>query len=264
MTPNTVLPAIIFNEEVFFNAYTSIRHRKRGSDMNFIKAINAFYDQQEYNPLSSGAISLWFGLMHVNNKARWREEFSAPMTVLCMKTSMSESSIRKARQELVEKGYLTFVSRGGNQAPVYQLAVLYEEETGSVSDSDGGSANGKESGSRNALVKQNETKENEDEVVRNPHRFYESNVGTLSPFIAEQMTQWADELSDELVIESLKLAIRNNKPFFSYAEAILKQWKATGVRSLNEARLAREKPKSKGKPNEQKALFDKLRKEVEV
>ena len=95
--------------------------------MNYIKAINAFYDHQEFNPLTSAAINPWHSLMHVNNKSRWKEEFTAPMSVLCLKSSISESSIRKARKELVEKGYITFTSRPGNQAPIYHIIPLYEE-----------------------------------------------------------------------------------------------------------------------------------------
>ena len=158
--------------------------------MNYIKAINAFYDQQEFNPLSASAITLWHGLMHVNNKSRWKKEFSAAMTVLCVKTGLSEAGVRKARKELTEKGYLTFQSRKGNQAPIYQIVPLYEE-TDSESDKQEGNANGnwhgstdgKESGNRSTLLKQNETKENEtkrnNDVDVRAHDFYETNIGPL-------------------------------------------------------------------------------------
>ncbi|MCA0970827.1 DnaD domain protein [Halobacillus litoralis] len=229
--------------------------------MNYIKAINSFYDHQEFNPLSAHAINLWHGLMHVNNKSRWKEEFCVSMTVLCMKTGISESSARKARKELVEKGYITFTSREGNQAPLYQIIPLYEEEQndtpiGSSNDKPNGNSNG----SWNTLSKQNETKENEtDDDARpsNAHTFYESNIGSLSPYIAEQVTQWCDELSEDLVIEALKRSVQNNKPFFRYAEAILKQWQREGVRSIHDTRKPDRKP-----PKEN--LFDKLRKEVQA
>ncbi|MYL49349.1 hypothetical protein GLV98_07620 [Halobacillus litoralis] len=41
--------------------------------MNYIIAINAFYEQQGLNPLTSAAINLWHSLMHVNNKSRWKK-----------------------------------------------------------------------------------------------------------------------------------------------------------------------------------------------
>ncbi|CDQ17767.1 DnaD domain protein [Halobacillus karajensis] len=245
--------------------------------MNYIKAINAFYDHQEFNPLSSAVINLWHSLMHVNNKSRWKEEFTASMTVLCMKSNLSESSIRKARKELVEKGYITFTSRSGNQAPIYRILPLYEEmdnandnvnenSGGKSNGNDSGKSNGNDSGKSNTLIKQNETKEKEvvERQEENPHHFYENNIGLLLPFIAEKITQWCEEMSDELVIESMKLAVESNKHFFSYSEGILKQWQQAGIRTLKAAEQAKKehkknKKRSLWKQGKNKALFDKLR-----
>ncbi|RDY71685.1 DnaD domain protein [Halobacillus trueperi] len=181
--------------------------------MNYIKAINAFYDYQEFNPLTSAAINLWHSLMHVNNKSRWKKEFTASITVLCMKSNLSESSIRKARKELVEKGYVTFTSRSGNQAPIYRILPLYEEmdnKNDSVDESSGGKSNGNDSGKSNTLIKQNETEEKEEVVERqdeDPYDSYKNNIGTLSSFIAEKITQWCEGMSDDFVIKSLNLAV---------------------------------------------------------
>ncbi|REJ07753.1 DnaD domain protein [Halobacillus trueperi] len=241
--------------------------------MNYIKAINAFYDHQEFNPLTSAAINLWHSLMHVNNKSRWKEEFTASMTVLCLKSNLSESSIRKARKELVEKGYVTFTSRSGNQAPIYRILPLYEEmdnENDSVDENSGGKSNGNGSGNSNTLIKQNETKEKEEVVEKpddNPHHFYEKNIGTLSPFIAEKISQWCDEMSDKLVIQSMKLSVESNKPFFSYCEGILKQWQQAGVRTLRgaeRAQKAHKKKRTTSKQEKNKTVFDKLREEVQA
>ncbi|SDO74028.1 DnaD domain protein [Halobacillus aidingensis] len=241
--------------------------------MNYIKAINAFYDHQEFNPLTSAAINLWHSLMHVNNKSRWKKEFTASMTVLCLKSNLSESSIRKARKELVEKGYVTFTSRQGNQAPIYRILPLYEEmdnENDSVEENSGGKSNGSDTGNTNTLIKQNETKEKEVVVEKpddNPHHFYENNIGTLSPFIAEKISVWCEEMSDELVIQSMELAVESNKRFFSYCEGILKQWQQGGVRTLRGAERAQQDHKKKranSKQEKNKSVFEKLREEVQA
>src|SRR5699024_10133424 len=49
--------------------------------------------------------------------------------------------------------------------------------------------------------------------------FYENNIGVLTPFIAENIEHWINDLNEELVIESMKLAIKANKKF-NYAEGI--------------------------------------------
>lgn len=36
--------------------------------MNYIAEINSFWDSTILNPLSTGQVALWFGLMHINNK----------------------------------------------------------------------------------------------------------------------------------------------------------------------------------------------------
>ncbi|WP_269410329.1 DnaD domain-containing protein [Lentibacillus daqui] len=98
--------------------------------MNYIKEINAFYDRLEREPLSASAINLWYTLMHINNKAMWAETFTASATVLRFKSGLKESSFKRARAELKEKGYIDYVSRPRNQAPVYRMVSLSMEING--------------------------------------------------------------------------------------------------------------------------------------
>ncbi|WP_249870785.1 hypothetical protein [Oceanobacillus saliphilus] len=92
--------------------------------MNYIRQVNAFYTHLETNPLSAAAANLWHVLMHVNNRAGWKEEFTVAMSVLCSKANLSESTFKRARTELREKGYICVKSRGGNQAAAYQIVSL--------------------------------------------------------------------------------------------------------------------------------------------
>ncbi|GGK02423.1 hypothetical protein GCM10007063_25920 [Lentibacillus kapialis] len=92
--------------------------------MNYIKEINAFYDHIERNPLSASAVTLWHALMHINNKAMWIESFTVAAPVLRLKAGLTESSFKRARTELKDKGYITYESRGNGQAPAYRMAGL--------------------------------------------------------------------------------------------------------------------------------------------
>ncbi|WP_158701641.1 DnaD domain-containing protein [Lentibacillus sp. Marseille-P4043] len=74
--------------------------------------------------MSASAIVLWYTLMHMNNKAMWIEEFTAAGPVLRFKSGLTESSFKRARAELKEKGYITYTSRGRNQAPAYRMIRL--------------------------------------------------------------------------------------------------------------------------------------------
>lgn len=89
--------------------------------MNYIKELNGFYDWLEINSLSTSAIALWHALMHINNKAGWAEEFTVATSVLCIKTGLSDRTIRNARNELKQKGRIDWKSRKGNQAATYKI-----------------------------------------------------------------------------------------------------------------------------------------------
>lgn len=96
--------------------------------MNYIKEINAFYDMVERNPLSMSAITLWHALMHINNKAHWCDTFTAAAAVLQHKAGLTDSSFKRARKELNEKGYITHKAGSQSQAPTYRIIRLTRSE----------------------------------------------------------------------------------------------------------------------------------------
>lgn len=100
--------------------------------MNYIKEINAFHNQNLFEPLSSSAICLWYALMHFNNLCGWKEEFSVAATQLQSVSGLKSTTFKEARLELQRKGRIGVVSRSGNQAAMYrmvsQLMVFSQEE----------------------------------------------------------------------------------------------------------------------------------------
>jgi DnaD/phage-associated family protein len=74
-------------------------------------------------------------------------------------------------------------------------------------------------------------KEKLEVVVVNAHRFYQENFGVESPFIAECIEQWICDIGEELVIEAMKRALKQNKSW-SYAEGILKDWAKHNLHTL--------------------------------
>ncbi|TXL67481.1 DnaD domain protein [Cerasibacillus terrae] len=88
--------------------------------MNYIKEINAFYIKMETEPLSFGAVSLWHTLLHINNLTDWVKQFTVAQAVLCYISGLSDSGFSRARAELRDKGFITYMSRG-TKAPVYEM-----------------------------------------------------------------------------------------------------------------------------------------------
>lgn len=234
--------------------------------MNYIKLINAFYDQLETIPLSTSAIALWHALVHINNKAAWQSEFTVAVSVLCVKTSLSDRTVTNARNELKQKGYINFKSRKGNRSAVYSindLSVTVQEnltEVISYKDSeskplkeinaDSLSVNVSDSLSCNlsTLNKQNKTKQNNNyddvgetknlEEKENAFRFFQENfkIG-LNSFMAESIASWVDDFGDEIVIEAMKRTLLQNSKSFKYTERILQNWLNRNVKSMNDIKV---------------------------
>jgi hypothetical protein len=114
------------------------------TDMNYIREINAFYDWLETNELSTSAISLWYALMHINNKTGWKNEFTVALSVLSIKTGLSSRAVTNARKELTEKGRIKWESRNGNQAAQYTVNSLVEELQEIYADKVADNATGKQ------------------------------------------------------------------------------------------------------------------------
>ncbi|GGJ91098.1 hypothetical protein GCM10007063_12220 [Lentibacillus kapialis] len=89
--------------------------------MNYLKKLNAFYQQIIFNPLSGSAVALWNTLMHFNNLSGWQKTFAVPASLIELKSGIKGTSFKRARDELQEKGYIRVTSRSGNQAAVYQM-----------------------------------------------------------------------------------------------------------------------------------------------
>jgi DNA replication protein len=62
----------------------------------------------------------------------------------------------------------------------------------------------------------------------NIFKLYEENIGPLTPLIADALKDAEEMYSDEWIAETIELAVKNNKRYWKYCEAILKRWKEEG------------------------------------
>ncbi|MBV6678402.1 DnaD domain-containing protein [Bacillus thuringiensis] len=69
--------------------------------------------------------------------------------------------------------------------------------------------------------------------------FYENNFGILNSFIAESISQWVNDTSEELVQAAMERALKQQKKW-NYAEGILKQWVNKNIRTLADVNAAEE------------------------
>ncbi|RJS59169.1 DnaD domain protein [Bacillus sp. PK3_68] len=237
--------------------------------MNYIKEINAFYDWLEINELSPSAINLWYALMHINNKAGWTETFTVAESVLCVKTGLTDRTLRKVRNELKQKGRIDFISRKG-KAPIYKMISFERTENNSElpQRSENISAlrsavsaevrSVPSSGVSSALIKLNKTKQKDKEdeedkrALVNPFQFYEQEgFGQLSGFVADKLGSLVDDYGESLVLHAMGEAVLYGARNLKYVESILKNPnKKRGEESgqkVYQHRRSYGRPTSKGK-----------------
>ncbi|QVY60960.1 DnaD domain-containing protein [Cytobacillus gottheilii] len=227
--------------------------------MNYIKELNAFYDWLELNELSPSAINLWYALMHINNKAAWAETFTVAESVLCVKTGLTDRTLRKVRNELKQKNRIDFISRKGGRAPIYKLISFFSTENYSapfipteinsavsVTDSAEGCSVGS-AGDSSALNKLKETKQNETiktATATHANYFDEYMIcfsGQPNPIQIQEINSFIDQ--DGLEVEVVCTAFRKAAEAgakYAYARSILNRWAKQGVKSMSDVEREQE------------------------
>lgn len=205
--------------------------------MNYIKELNAFYNQMEVNPLSASATLLWYTLMQVNNRTGWKKNFTVAATVLRMKSGLKDSSFKRARDELKKKGLILFHSRGGNQAAIYEIIPLSDV----VNYNDNYSTDNYMDESTDQNVDHNtdplnkvKINENKTPNAASAIQFFKNNFGQVAHYIAQELHTWTNKLGDPMVIEAMKKALEQNKFNWSYVKSILLAWESLGLTSLQQ------------------------------
>ncbi|HFF3738845.1 MULTISPECIES: DnaD domain-containing protein [Bacillus cereus group] len=76
------------------------------------------------------------------------------------------------------------------------------------------------------------------------YSFYENNFGILNSFIAESISEWVNDTSEELVQAAMERALKQQKKW-NYAEGILKHWSNNNIRILDDVTASEEEFKRK-------------------
>lgn len=100
--------------------------------MNYLKEMNAFIDWLETNPLESSTQTLWFHLMAVANKSGWPEWFTVANSLLQAKVCVTENTLDKHRNKLVQKGRIKYSSQGKKKAGKYHMVSLLILDTSNI------------------------------------------------------------------------------------------------------------------------------------
>lgn len=86
-----------------------------------------------------------------------------------------------------------------------------------------------------------ETTSSDDDGVFN---FYQQNFGTISPYMKDYLISLTTDYGEELTIEAMKVAIENKARSIKYINAVLKNWAAKGIKTVEDLKAA-EKERTK-------------------
>ena len=95
--------------------------------MNYIAEINRFHELLPQSRMTPSSIALWYGLMHIFNKAGWPEEKAVSLDQLKQDTKLSKASIYRERTRLQNEGLITFVAGSGSRPCTFRMLSLSKE-----------------------------------------------------------------------------------------------------------------------------------------
>lgn len=75
--------------------------------------------------------------------------------------------------------------------------------------------------------------------------FYENNVGLMSPYVLEILSDYKNEMTSELIIYALKKSVEADKRTIQYIKGILNNWSKKGIKTLIDAKREDEEFKNK-------------------
>lgn len=134
-----------------------------------------------------------------------------------------EKELEQVKHQGFVKQYLHSLSKYGYRIDTVSIDLGEEEE--------------KEEEEEREEEQEVEEEKRKPSVAENPFDFFQSEgFGVIGPYIADKLNYWSTDLSEELVVASMKLAVERGKKNWSYCETILKSWAEKGIRTIEAAR----------------------------
>ncbi len=87
----------------------------------WVMEIVQFYIAHNSDRISVSAQAMWHYLMYKANENWWHYPLCLNIPEIAYATKMSISTVKRCRDELTQKGYIRWVSKGGSKAAQYYI-----------------------------------------------------------------------------------------------------------------------------------------------
>lgn len=221
-----------------------------------MKEMLAFTDWLETNPLEPSAQTLWFHLMVIANKSGYPEWFAVTNPLLQAKVGISEKSLSKHRNTLVQKGLIEYKNQGKQQAGKYRINSLTEHLTVNFTVNRGvkgavkHTVKGAVKGSAYKDLKDLDLKSSssassaggdESLTTEKPETFYQAHERVFgfscNPMQAERLGSYLDDGMEEAVLVRAleRAALASTGYSFGLIDRIVKDYFAVGAMDIETA-----------------------------
>ena len=202
--------------------------------MNYIRQLNTFYRLLPNNPINSNAQCLYMYLLNKNSELGWIKEFTVANSIVMGFTGLNISALQRARNNLIQKGYIRYQKGKGNNAGYYSIIEFEQQNEQQFEQQNEQQTDSRVNNTTNTLNKLKETKLKENNNTSSSLVFFvEENFGrTLSPIEYEEILKWEDT---ELTRYAIKQAITTNKCSVKYILRILNAYERENVKSVQQA-----------------------------
>ena len=180
---------------------------------------------------------------------------------LAKETNLSEQNIRTAIKKLKSTGEITVKVTSRYSLITIEKYDFYQPNNYNTNTQNNTQTNILLTNNQQATNKQlttnnNDNNDNNDNNVNDIVEYYEQNIGFLNPASAELVFSYLDDLSEEMIIQAIKIASQRNKKSAKYIGGILNDWVKKGYKVL--ADIEKENKKDKPQDDTEKRVMEAL------
>jgi DnaD/phage-associated family protein len=211
--------------------------------MNQVMEMNAFVNWLEINPLEPTTQTLWFHLMVIANKSGYPEWFTVANSLLQAKVGVTENTLIKHRNYLVQKGRIEYKSMGKQKAGKYRLSSFFtsnNEVNHAVNCAAKYEVNHEVKGS--ALLKDLSSINLSSSGTSEYESFYAAHERVFgfqcNPFQAKHLAMYIDEdgMDETVVIRAIERAGASSIKYnFNFIRRIVDDYFKSGIKTLDQA-----------------------------
>lgn len=164
---------------------------------------------------------------------------------IAKETNLSEQNVRTALKKLKSTGEITIKVTNKYSLITIEKYDIYQMYNSVTNKQNNNQINKQLTNNQQTTNKQLTTNNNDnnDNNVNNIVECYEQNIGFLNPASAELIFSYLDELSEELIIQAIKIASQRNKRSAKYISGILNDWARKGFKVIADIQNENKKTK---------------------